>query len=216
VSEFSPRHPVLKWVIGFAVIAIVGLVVWSMQGLFTGSKSKPKVPPKISLVPDRPPPPPPKPQEKPPEPPKNQQKEVKLNQPKEAPPTPQTESLKMEGAAGNGPSAFQSGSVGNEDLSRVGTGDGGSGAFTTYAQVVKRRVEQYLSRNNALRGYPYKVEVRVWVSAAGAVSRTELVDSTGNSDLDSALRSVLKEMPALSEAPPNGMPQPVRLRLVSS
>ena len=216
MSEFSPRRPVLKWVIGLVVVVALGLVAWSLQGLFSGSPAKPKRPPKISLIPDRPPPPPPpKPEENRPEPPKTQQKEVKLDQPKEAP-QPPSETLKMEGAAGDGPSAFQSGSVGNEDLSRVGTGEGGGSAHASYALVVKRRVEQHLSRINSLRGFPYKVEVRVWVAAGGMVSRAELIDSTGNPEVDSLLRAALQEMPALSEVPPVGMPQPVRLRLLSS
>lgn len=216
MSEFVPRHPVLKWVIAAGVLAVMGLIFWSAQGLFTGKPAKPKVPPKISLVPDRPPPPPPKPEEKRPEPPKTEQKEMKVDQPKEAPPQPQSESLKMEGMAGDGPSAFQSGSVTNEDLSKVGPGGDFGGAFSNYAQMVKRRVEQSLSRVNALRGFPYKVEVRVWVGTAGAINRAELVDSTGNPEVDSALRSALKDLPTLAEVPPAGMPQPVRLRLTSS
>lgn len=217
MSEFVPRHPVLKWVIAAGVLMVVALVFWSLQGLFSGSPAKPKVPPKISLVPDRPPPPPPKPEERKPEPPKAEQKEVKMDQPKEAPPQPQSETLKMEGMAGDGPSAFQSGSVANEDLSRVGKGgDFGGSAFASYSQVVKRRVEQSLARVNSLRGFPYRVEVRVWVGATGAIDRAELIDSTGNPEVDSVLRSALRELPNLTEVPPAGMPQPVRLRLTSS
>lgn len=214
MSEFVPRHPVLKWVIGIGVLAVAGLIIWSLQGLFTGAPAKHKSPPKISLVPDRPPPPP-KPEEKRPEPPKSDQKEVKVEQPRDVP-QPPSESLKMEGAAGDGPSAFQQGTVASEDLSRVGSGDFGGSAFSSYAQVVKRRVEQSLARVNGLRGFPYKVEVRVWVSAGGAISRAELVDSSGNPEVDSLLRSSLKDLPNLVEMPPAGMPQPVRLRLTSS
>lgn len=215
MSEFVPRHPVFRWLLGIAILALAGIILWSLQGLFSGAPPKHKGPPKISLLPDRPPPPPPKPEEKRPEPPKSEQKEVKLEQPRNVPQQP-SESLKMEGAAGDGPSAFQSGSVGNEDLSRVGTGDLGGSAFSTYAQVVKRRVEQSLGRVNGLRGAPYKVEVRVWVSPAGAISRAELVNSSGNAEIDALLRSSLKELPNLAELPPAGMPQPVRLRLTSS
>jgi outer membrane biosynthesis protein TonB len=215
MSEFVPRHPLLKILIGLLVVAVAGLIVWSLQGLFSGPPAKAKVPPKIVLVPDRSPPPPPKPEEKRPEPPKTEQKEVKLDQPKSAP-QPPSESLKMEGAAGSGQSAFQQGSVSNEDLSRAGNGDFGGNAFNAYAQTVKRRIEQSLARVNGLRGFPYKVEVRIWVSGSGTISRSELVDSTGNPEADALLRTSLRELPTLGEAPPAGMPQPVRLRLTSS
>lgn len=216
MSEFVPRHPVLRVLLILLLLALLGLVGWSLSGLFAGGPAKNKAPPKISLLPDRPPPPPPppKPEEKRPEPPKSEQKEVRVDQPREAPPQP-AESLKMEGAAGDGPSAFQGGTVGNEDLSRVGNDFGGN-AYNAYAQTVRRRVEQSLSRVNGLRGFPYRVEVRLWITPSGAVSRSELVNSSGNPEIDALLRSSLKELPPLSEQPPAGMPQPLRLRLTSS
>lgn len=209
MSEFIPRHPVLRWVLGIFVLVIFGLVLWSLQGLLSGGPPKQKAPPKISLIPDRQPPPP-KPEDKRPDPPKTEQKEVRVEQPREAPPQP-GESLKMEGTAGDGPSAFQSGSVGNEDLSRMG-----GNPFGSYAQIVKRRVEQSLGRVNGLRGAPYRVEVRIWVGSSGAITRAELVESSGNTEVDALLRASLNELPSLAEVPPSGMPQPVRLRLTSN
>lgn len=215
MSEFVPRHPVIRVLLVVLVVALIGLLGWSMRDLFSGKHEKPKSPPKISLLPDRPPPPPPppKPEEKRPEPPKTEQKEIKMDQPREA--QQPAESLKMEGAAGDGPSAFQSGTVGNEDLSRVGNDFGGN-AYNGYAQTVRRRVEQALSRVNGLRGFPYRVEVRLWIGPSGAIGRAELIESSGNPEVDTLLRTSLKDLPNLAEQPPAGMPQPLRLRLTSS
>lgn len=216
MSEFGFRHPAFKWLSAAVALVVLGLILWSVAGLFSPSHTKAKAAPKLTLVPDRPPPPPPKPEEKRPEPPKSEQREMKLDQPRDVPRQAPSESLKMEGMAGDGPSAFQSGSVGNEDLSRAGAGDFAGNGFAIYAQGLKRRLEQSLAKVNALRGFPYRVEVRVWIGAAGAISRAELVDSTGNPEVDALLRSALREVPALADVPPNGMPQPVRLRLISS
>jgi len=110
---------------GRAKMILIGLVVallcaalgWSVYSAFAGKSSAARKPPKISLIPTAPPPPPPPPpkEEKRPEPPKQQ--EVKTSAPPEqkpVAPTP-TQDLKMEGAAGDGPSAFSAGRVTNEN-----------------------------------------------------------------------------------------------------
>ena len=110
---------------GRAKVILIGLVVallcvalgWSVYSAFAGKSSAARKPPKISLIPTAPPPPPPPPpkEEKRPEPPKQQ--EIKTSAPPEqkpVAPTP-TQDLKMEGAAGDGPSAFSAGRVTNEN-----------------------------------------------------------------------------------------------------
>ena len=110
---------------GRAKMILIGLVVallcvalgWSVYSAFAGKSSAARKPPKISLIPTAPPPPPPPPpkEEKRPEPPKQQ--EIKTSAPPEqkpVAPTP-TQDLKMEGAAGDGPSAFSAGRVTNEN-----------------------------------------------------------------------------------------------------
>jgi len=106
-------------------VILIGLVVallcvalgWAVYSAFAGKSSAARKPPKISLIPTAPPPPPPPPpkEEKRPEPPKPQ--EIKTSAPPEqkpVAPTP-TQDLKMEGAAGDGPSAFSAGRVTNEN-----------------------------------------------------------------------------------------------------
>jgi protein TonB len=103
--------------IGLVVALLCVALGWSVYSAFAGKSSAARKPPKISLIPTAPPPPPPPPpkEEKRPEPPKQQ--EIKTSAPPEqkpVAPTP-TQDLKMEGAAGDGPSAFSAGRVTNEN-----------------------------------------------------------------------------------------------------
>ena len=109
---------------GRAKVILIGLVVallcvalgWAVYSAFAGKSSAARKPPKISLIPTAPPPPPPPPkEEKRPEPPKQQ--EIKTSAPPEQKPVAPapTQDLKMEGAAGDGPSAFSAGRVTNEN-----------------------------------------------------------------------------------------------------
>jgi len=218
-----------------AVLITLGLVVlallaWGVSLLMGGKSEQAKKPPKITLVapPPLPPPPPPK-LEKKPDPPK-EQKEVKVEQPtpKQETPPPSPE-LKMEGPAGNGPSAFAAGPVKNEDLSKIGTGKPGGdkvaapvvaasnlfNPFTNYANLLKGEFQRYLSRNNDLRRRHYTVEVRVWVAGGGVLNRFELVGSAGDEETDDAIRKAFTALQSVSQAPPVNMPQPIRLRIAT-
>jgi len=124
----SLRRLVIPLAIGLGVagLAILGWLLWAK---FQGKADAPPKPPKISLIPLAPPPPPPPPpkDEKRPEPPREQQ-EMKAPQPVEqkAPAPAQSPDLKMEGAAGDGPSAFSAGRVTNENQIPATKGGGGS------------------------------------------------------------------------------------------
>lgn len=209
--------------IGLGICLVLAILVLGGYYLLSGKSGGVKKPPKISLIPTTPPPPPPPPkEEKKPEPPKEQKevKEVPQAPPKEAPPAPATPDLKMDGPAGDGPSAFSSGKITSEDLSKFGTGGGGDGGgkglfnpFTNYATMIKGELQRYLSKNKDLRQKAYKVEVHVWVAADGRLTRHDLIGSTGDSDMDEAIRQALAQMGTFTGGPPADMPMPVRLRL---
>lgn len=203
------------------VLVIFALLGWGLKSLLSGkSGQKPKAP-KISLVapPPPPPPPPPKFEKKPPEPPKDQ-KEIKIDQPQaKVEPVAADPQLKMEGAAGDGPGMFAKGTVSSEDLSKLGNGTGKAGLFnpfSNYANLLKGEVQRYLSKNNLLRKRQYRTEVRVWINPDGSVKRSELVGDTGDVETDEELRKALATLPGFLDLPPANMPQPIRLRLVSS
>jgi len=205
---------------GLIALVALGLLVYSL----VSGKSKPtKAAPKISLIPMTPPPPPPPPkEEKKPEPPK-EQKEVKEMPapPKDAPPAPPSQELKMDGPAGDGPSAFSAGKITNEDISKVGKGPTAAAVlpatglfspFGGYANQIKSEVQRLLQRNKDLRTQSYRIEVRVWLDKDGSLQRHELVGSTGDTELDSLISQTLAATKAFSQ-PPDRMPQPIRLRI---
>lgn len=211
------------WVV---VAVVVGLSVASALAywLFT-TLSKPSPPTRqvtrIAIIPDTPPPPPPPPkEEKRPEPPKDQ-KEVKVEQPKpvEAPPQ-QAEQLKMEGAAGDGPSPFAAGSVTNEYKGGdVGTAISGSVAakvnpavYRSYANTLTRQIEQHLSQIRELRGIEYDASAKIWLAADRRFERAELYDSSNDQSVDAVLTRELSKLYALYP-PPAGIPQPIRIRV---
>ena len=202
-------------------VVVLALAAWAIKGLMSGKSSGPKKPPKISLIAPPPPPPPPPPKfEKKPDPPK-EQKEVKVDQPVPKDTPPPSPELKMDGPAGSGPSAFAAGKITSDDLSKVGTGTGGEkgglfNPFNNYSNLLKGELQRYLSKNNALRRRRYAIEVKVWVSPSGALKRYELTGTTDDSDTDQAIQQALASLSGFNENPPANMPQPIRLRIVTS
>ena len=209
----SPRRWVSIVVIAVLGAAVIALVTWGIMTLMGGKSGKPRKPPVVTLLPDKPPPPPPPPkEEKKPEPPKENPKDVKMEPPKEALQQAQNEPLKMEGAAGDGDSAFGSGTVGRE---YAGGAIGGTGMQGMYAGRLQRHLQEQLSRNRKLKESDYRVTVRVWLRRDGSVEKADLAQSTGNSGLDELLREALLQVAAMREAPPENMPQPIRIRITA-
>lgn len=213
-------------VIGTVIVLLLALLGWGLWTLLGGKSKQPPKPPKITLMVPAPPPPPPPKIEKKPDPPK-EQKEIKVEQPvpKQDSPPPSPE-LKMEGPAGNGPSAFSAGKVTSDDVSKIGAGKVGGGnvggekgmfnPFNNYANLLKGELQRYLGKNSALRRRHYTVEVRVWVAGGGEIKHFELIGGTGDSDTDEAIQQAMSSLPGFGQAPPANMPQPIRLRIVTA
>ncbi|MBV8503816.1 MAG: hypothetical protein JO006_19105 [Paucibacter sp.] len=213
-------------------LLVVGALLVLLQGgrylhELLGKTDAPRKPPKITLVaPPAPPPPPPPKFEKKPDPPK-EQKEMKVEQPVQQPnpqPPAPTPDLKMDGPAGNGPSAFSSGTITSEDLSHYGVGKGGGAGternslfnpFTNYANLAKGELQRFLNRKDALKHRRYSLEVHLWVAAGGSIKRFELVGGTGDADTDDVIRQILASLPGLSQTAPADMPMPIRLRVTT-
>ena len=203
-------------------IVILALMAWGVMKLIGNKDKTPKTTSKISLITPPPPPPPPPPKiEKKPDPPK-EIKEMKTApaEVKQAPPQPSPE-LKMEGAAGDGPSAFAAGHVTSDDVSKLGQGKTageGSGMFnpfTNYANLIKGDLQRYLRKNDELRTKHYTVDILLWVNARGEVKKAELIGSTGDKDTDSAISRGISNLPRFEQSPPASMPQPMRMRIVT-
>jgi protein TonB len=196
-------------------VVVLVLVGWGVWTLLDGHSKRPPKPPKITLLEPPPPPPPPPKFEKKPDPPKEQKEIKEPPKPKEAPPQPSPE-LKMEGPAGDGPSAFAAGKVTSDDVSKIGTGNGMFNPFNNYANLIKGELQRYFSKNSELRRRHYTVEVHVWVAGGGEIKRFELIGSTGDSDTDGAIQQSMSTLKGFKQTPPANMPQPIRLRIVTA
>ncbi len=170
----------------------------------------------IALV--QPPPPPPKPPEKPPEPPKIKE-EVKIDQPK-APPTPDDpkpadkpssdKPLGLDSDGNAGSDGFGLGAnKGGQDIAGQG-GGGGSGAY--YSGLLQRAFFDALSRNRKVLHDEFRVVVKIWLSDDGRVTRADIVNGSGNGEVDQQIQAALMDIQPLRDVPPSSMRQ-IQLRL---
>lgn len=213
----SPTPPARRWpkilLLGGLGLLLLGLAGWGVMKLLDGKSGKARKAPVVTLLPDKPPPPPPPPkEEKKPEPPKEDRKDLKMEPPKESPQPAQNEPLKMEGAAGDGESAFGSGTVGRE---YAGGAIGGSGVQSLFAGRLQRHLQEQMGRNRKLKESDYRVSLRLWLRPDGSVDKVELAQSTGNEALDQLLREAVLQAGPMREAPPENMQQPVRIRVTA-
>ncbi|MBI5618440.1 MAG: energy transducer TonB [Gammaproteobacteria bacterium] len=203
------------------VVAIV-LLTAVAYGVVRMMKHSAMAPPpreqKITVIPhEEPPPPPPPPKQ---EPPPEQQK-VEQPVPEEKP----VEDAPKE-ANDEPPPGDQLG------LDATGTGDGdgfglaakkggrgligGAGDRNRwYAGQISQQLLNALNNlgeDDAARRGRRPVVVKIWVAADGRVERFDLGEGSGDAKADEAMRRTLSGL-RLSEAPPEDMPQPVRLRI---
>lgn len=190
---------------------------WGVTHLKGGSSEPKRQTVKIAVLPDTPPPPPPQPPDKKIEPEVKEQKpQPQEEQTKPLDKAPEPEQLKMEGAAGDGPSAFGSGSVSKDYVAGdPGTGIGGGGKlqFALFNGQLQRHVQASLARNPKAKVADYRVNVQIWVSPTGEL-RAELLSSTGDEKSDEVLRQALTQLPPMSNVPAN-LIQPIRLRITN-
>lgn len=208
-----------------AVCVLLGLAVW-----WTVKNMKPEAPKrqvaKIAILPDTPPPPPPPPkEEKKPEPPKEEPKQViREEQVKQAEAPKPAEQIKMEGAAGDGPSAFAAGSVAKDYAGGAPTTGASGGPAGTpadraterfYANNARQLLQGEIERHLKAEADQLTATFAIWLDKDGGIQRFELSPS-GNDANDSALRAALDETRRQLKLPPPpalALAQPMRFRL---
>jgi protein TonB len=197
--------------ISLAVVAVVGAVVWLIVSNM-GDSGKPtkKLIQQVQII--RPPPP----AEAPPPPPPE---EVDVAEPEEPepevaeadqPPAGDQLGLDAEGVAGADGFGLL-GRKGGRDLLGAGSGD----QYNWYGQILKGDLLDKLAEIRDIRRDRYSVEVRLWLSRDGQIQRFKVINSTGDEQLDRDLVVALESLDRVSEMPPDGLPQPVRMRIVS-
>jgi periplasmic protein TonB len=89
------------------------------------------------------------------------------------------------------------------------------GAFSAFANHIQESVYKILTANKKVRDANYVVTVRLWLGQDGRIERYELANSTGNAEVDSSIKVALAQIGSLGNEMPPGLPQPVKLQIVS-
>lgn len=234
-ERYEPSTPQLsagrKALIALAVLAglaaLIALGWWLKHSLSTPDAPRRQVA-RISILPDSPPPPPPPP---PREEPKPQQRDNKPPPPPDAAPkaapVPENAPIKMEGAAGDGPSPFAAGSVAKDYQGGAASTSpaasataGGTGTLSDraqerfYGQSARQQLQAEIERHLRAEAAELTASFSVWVTRSGAIERFELAPD-GNPRDDADLRAALDETArGLRLAPPPAaLIQPMRFRL---
>jgi protein TonB len=190
-------------VISVVLVFIAGALVWGGMNLTHGATEPKRQIARIMILPDTPPPPPP-PEEKRPPPKEEQARMQQVNTPKpETPPVPAQ--LKMEGAAGEGPSAFAAGEV-NQDY--IGGDIGNGSRYSAYVARLEQRVQAELTRHKL---HLSNVKLYVWLGPDGTIQRYKI--EGGDGDTERNLRLALADLSRADEAPLSDMPMPVGLSI---
>ncbi len=207
ISSLRRHTPLLA---GAVLLALFAVGVWLLldKVLKNGAATSKKVVQQISLIQPPPPPPPPKVEEKPPDPVKD---EVKVNEPPpvkndQAPPPGKDLGVDAEGGAG-GDDFGLLGRKGGRDLLS-------SDRFGWYGSQVKAGIYDVLMGDDRTRKARYSVVVKVWMTAGGKVQRVELEGTSGNPEIDARITHALTGV-HVADAPPEDLPQPIRLRIAA-
>lgn len=201
-------------VVGIGLMLVTVLIWLAIKEFMIADKGKKKrVIQEISLV--RPPPPPPPPPKKIEEPPKQEiQQKVDVPKPDQQPDKPAEAPLPDTGIP-EGPAGGMATDIAVGSGSGVIGGGGGGGGFAWYGALVKERIQEAVARDKKLREADYRIMVNVWINASGTVTRADLISSTGDAELDAALKVALRNLPPIREGAPNDMPQPIKLRITA-
>ncbi len=202
-------------------LATLALIWWFISWLRSDSAQQPRrTVQQVTVLRPPPPPPPPKPEEKPPEPPKVQD-EVKIDTPRPADepksesqaPPPGPLGIDAQGT-GAGDGFGLAGRPGGRDVTLGGGGGGLS--HSMFANGAARHIAQELARIDQLRNVEYRIEVQIWFARDGRIERYEVVNGLNDQTIAALIRDGLSRMAALRTPVPDGLPQPLRVRVTSS
>ncbi len=137
--------------------------------------------------------------------------EVAEPEPQQAEPEPAPMGTNIEG---DGPDAFGLAKGGGGGMiGGTGTGKKGGSKFGGYAAQVQSSVVQALRNHRKTRAASMNVTARIWVDAAGRVTRATLSGSSGDPATDAAIQQEILAGLRLQAPPPDGMPMPIVMRL---
>lgn len=197
--------------IGAVVIGVCGGLAWLVYSAM--QEPPPQTKKVVTTVNIVRPPPPPEPQQLP-EP--EVQEEVEIEEPEAEMPEPDLAEipdgplgLDAEGTAGMDGFGLAA-RKGGVDITRIG-GD----PYGWYRTALGNDLAARLAEFESIRRTSYDIRLRLWLDREGRVKRIKLIGSTGDAELDAELKRVLASLQRVSERPPPGMDNPVRLRIAS-
>jgi protein TonB len=134
---------------------------------------------------------------------------------------PVDNTLGVDEEGGAGSDAFGlAGKKGGRDIITLGNQTQGNAApaarpdFTYYSGVLQQQLQTEIAKHEKIRRGNYRVDLKLWIARDGAVERFQLLDSTGNTELDHEIQGAMADLRRLRQPPPE-MPQPVHIRLTS-
>ncbi len=209
------------------VVVVLGYFVWQWANSMAGIKRE--APMINAIIPLPPPPPPPPEPETPPEPEEPQEEELiepeldpdptPLDEPTpvedDTPPTPSdntSEAMQMDSDAQAGSDAFNIAAGSGRGMAGSGGGRVGN---ATYSQYLGYALQKILRDDERTRMLVYRMRINLWLSDSGDISRVELINSSGDTDVDQAVVAALREVRRLDERPPPSLDMPVRIALNS-
>jgi periplasmic protein TonB len=223
----SERSALLRY---GAVVAVVALFLGGIVYFFLGHDDLP--PPRqvrdltivnVTLPPPPPPPPPqPQPEQKMIEQPKMAEPEFKEEKPVDKPKDEPAKDAKNDEPPG--PLSLDAKPTGPGDLFNLGGkpggnpyggGGGGGSRWGWYTTIITSQVEAAIRANPKTRNMATQIQVRLWVDGSGHVTRVVLTPSSGNPEIDAALRNEVIGSLTLREPPPKDMPMPVVTRVTA-
>jgi len=212
--------------IGVTLIAVTALMVFLFKDIFEKPVEAKKQVQQIKVVQAPPPPPPPPPQVvKPPEV-KEEKIEPLENEPEPEPEpepaeAPVSEQLGVDAVGSGAGDAFGlQGKKGGKDITQIkgsGGNGGGGNAFIFYGQHVQRELVAELQNKlkDKARTTHYTAVVHVWIAANGDISKVELQNSSGEAEIDEALKVAMGNIKGRLKPPPERLPQPLKIRIKS-
>jgi protein TonB len=220
-------NPHKKWLrylpmaIGMILALVIAVAVYVLKDMFQKPVQTKKRVQQITMI-QPPPPPPPPPEQKPPEPEVEEEKMPEPEPEKEPEPAPEEaaepagEELGLDADGSAGADGF--GLVGKKGGRGLLGGTGGS-TILWYGGQVKHKLEeelQSLLAESSARKTGYSVQLNIWINSEGQVNRAELTGPSGKPEVDQAIRSALPKLRfALQKPPPDNMPQPLKIRVIS-
>jgi outer membrane biosynthesis protein TonB len=221
----TPRQWLLRVLLAIVAIALLASLALWLKSLSSAPAAAKRQVAKISILPDTPPPPPPPPpkQEPKPEPAKDEPKQaMREEQLKPELPKPVNEPIKMEGPAGDGPSAFAAGTVtreyqGGAPVVGAATAGGGNASDRAqerfYANSVRQLLRDEIEKNLRADAGELVANFAVWVEPDGSIRRFDL-SPTGDAAHDADLRAAFEQTSRRLRLPGHtGLPQPMRFKL---